>query len=133
MYHDRPRLHTIAVELEAPFPLLNDQSFYCIAIILAIVVGIFKSVPIKLFKVQGELLQVVLAKEAMYWECKTCTSFNLKTIAHVSYFLFFKIHGHEMSMEAPSYPRQCPVRALMEGTKFFEEGNPFNGKMCVEN
>jgi len=35
-------------------------------------------------------------------------------------------------MEAPSYSRQCPVRAFMEGTKFFDEGNPFNGKMCEE-
>jgi hypothetical protein len=82
--------------------------------------------------VRGELLQVVLAKEAVCWERKTCKSFNLKTIAHVSYFLFCRIHGHEMSMEAPSYTRQCPVRALMEGTKFFDEGNPFNGKMSVE-
>jgi hypothetical protein len=94
MYRDHPRLHTIAVELQAPSPLLNDESVYCTAIILAIAVGIFKSVSIKLFKVRGELLQVVLAKEAVYWERKTCKSFNLKTIAHVSYLLFFRIHGH---------------------------------------
>jgi hypothetical protein len=132
MYRDHSRLHTIAVELQAPSLLLNDQSVYCTAIILAIAVGIFKSVPIKLFKVRRELLQLVLAKEAVYWERKTCKSFNLKTIAHVSYLLFFRIHGHEMLMEAPSYTRQCHVRAFMGGMKFFDEGNPFNGKMCVE-
>jgi hypothetical protein len=59
--------------------------------------------------------------EAMDLECKILKFFKLEIAISVNYFLFVKIHGHEVFVETPFCSRQYFAKVFMEGTKYFDE------------